>query len=62
LFGEVCEKFNISVPVLGSNGSANGTNVTSGMKPSSTGEPYDIIIVTGLGGGLLGFVVLAVLL
>jgi hypothetical protein len=61
------------VPVLGSNGSANGTNVTSGMKPSSTGEPYDIIIgaasgvpvgrfVTGLGGGLLGFVVLAVLL
>lgn len=28
LFGEVCQKFNISVPVLGSNSSGNGTNVT----------------------------------
>ncbi|KAH9809508.1 hypothetical protein Tdes44962_MAKER06115 [Teratosphaeria destructans] len=39
LFGEVCTQFNISVPVIGSNSSANGTNVTY---PSSTASmvPY----------------------
>lgn len=38
LFQEVCQPFNISVPILGSNSSANGTNVTftPGGSPSIT--------------------------
>jgi hypothetical protein len=39
LFGEVCQKFNISVPVLGSNSSSNGTNVTIGAPSQPSTEP-----------------------
>jgi hypothetical protein len=38
LFGEVCQKFNISVPVLGSNSSGNGTNVTVAAPPQPSTE------------------------
>lgn len=38
LFGEVCQKFNISVPVLGSNSSGNGTNVTVVAPPRPSTE------------------------
>lgn len=40
LFAEVCQQFNISVPVLGSNGSTNGTNVTTAPLPHSTTQPF----------------------
>ncbi|KAF2771712.1 hypothetical protein EJ03DRAFT_334641 [Teratosphaeria nubilosa] len=36
LFGEVCAQFNITVPVIGSNSSANGTNVTYTPPTAST--------------------------
>ena len=36
LFGEVCAQFNISVPVVGSNTSINGTNVTYPVPTAST--------------------------
>jgi hypothetical protein len=39
LFEEVCQKFNISVPVLGSNSSGNGTNVTVAAPPQPSTEP-----------------------
>ncbi|KAF2162263.1 hypothetical protein M409DRAFT_27266 [Zasmidium cellare ATCC 36951] len=39
LFGDVCSKFNISVPVVGSNSSANGTTVTP-PSPSGSIVPY----------------------
>ncbi|TKA69054.1 hypothetical protein B0A55_08714 [Friedmanniomyces simplex] len=39
LFGQVCAQFNISVPVLGSNSSANGTNVTYST-PTASPVPY----------------------
>lgn len=39
LFGQVCEAFNISVPVVGSNSSANGTNV-SFPSPTAIVTPY----------------------
>lgn len=38
LFGEVCKKFNISVPVLGSNNSGNGTTFVPSPFPST--EPF----------------------
>ena len=38
LFGEVCQKFNITVPVLGSNSSGNGTNVTAVAPPQPSTE------------------------
>ena len=38
LFGEVCQKFNITVPVLGSNSSGNGTNVTAVAPPQPLTE------------------------
>ena len=40
LFGEVCQKFNISVPVLGSNSSGNGTNVTVVVPPQPSTEAF----------------------
>jgi len=39
LFEEVCQKFNISVPVLGSNSSGNGTNLTVATPPQPSTEP-----------------------
>lgn len=38
LFGEVCQKFNITVPVLGSTSSGNGTNVTAVAPPQPSTE------------------------
>jgi len=41
LFGQVCAKYNISVPVLGSNSSTNGTNVTfPSPGPTASVVPY----------------------
>lgn len=40
LFGDVCQKFNISVPVLGSNNSGNGTNVTVVVPPQPSTEAF----------------------
>ena len=39
LFEEVCQKFNISVPVLGNNSSVDGTNVTAGSALQPSMEP-----------------------
>lgn len=69
LFGEVCQKFNISVPVLGSNSSGNGTNVTFGALPqpsaeSSTGsgdKAYGGRCLSWILSGLLCVAVFAVL-
>jgi hypothetical protein len=73
LFASVCSKFNISVPVLGSNGSANGTKVTTVTSPSlpnSTVEPFvgaarEVFVgkhAAWMGSGLVCFVVMAVLM
>lgn len=40
LFEEVCEKFNISVPVLGSNSSGNGSNVTVPVPAGPSTTPF----------------------
>jgi len=50
LFGDVCSQFNISVPVVGSNSSANGTNVTYPI-PTAPITPY-----TGHGNAVAGTV------
>lgn len=39
LFGEVCAQYNITVPTIGSNSSANGTNVTY-PSPTASITPY----------------------
>lgn len=61
LFGEVCAPFNISVPVVGSSGAVNGTNVTY-PSPSPS-----VVMSSGgwrkrveLGSGWLGSLVLVV--
>jgi hypothetical protein len=52
LFGDVCSKFNITVPVVGSNSSANGTNVTF-VPPSSTPTPTIVPSKGGAAASLL---------
>ena len=54
LFGEVCQKFNISVPVLGSNSSGNGTNVTTtATPPHPSMEPSTGLAGKAYSGGYL---------
>jgi hypothetical protein len=53
LFGEVCQKFNISVPVLGSNSSGNGTNVTVGVAPHQSTEGFTGLAAKTYSGGYL---------
>lgn len=55
LFGEVCQKFNISVPVLGSNSSGNGTNVTVVASPQPSAEPSTGSAGKAYGGGYLSW-------
>ena len=45
LFDEVCSQFNITVPILGSNSSVNGTNVTFPAHTAPSVVPY-----TGVAG------------
>lgn len=61
LFREVCAPFNISVPIVGSNSSVDGTNVTyPSPSPSivSTSEGGKKVI--GFGVGWVGSVVLMI--
>ena len=61
LFGQVCAKYNISVPVLGSNSSANGTNVTfPSPSPTVAVVPYTGTASFGPEGCAVLVVVLAV--
>jgi hypothetical protein len=70
LFGEICQKFNISVPVLGSNSSGKGTNVTVGVAPRPSTEGFTGLAAKTYSGryllwslsGILCTTVLAVLL
>jgi hypothetical protein len=55
LFGEVCQKFNISVPVLGSNSSGNGTNVTVPTPPQPSIEASTGLTAKMYSGGYLSW-------
>ncbi|KAK1058987.1 hypothetical protein LTR74_012963 [Friedmanniomyces endolithicus] len=59
LFGQVCAKYNISVPVLGSNSSTNGTNVTF-PSPMASAVPYTGVASVGPQGCGVVVIVLAV--
>ena len=66
LFEEVCQLFNISVPVLGNNGSANSTNVTVATSPqpsmdSSTGAAERVSTRRHISWTMSGAVCIAVL-
>ena len=61
LFGEVCQKFNITVPVLGSNSSGNGTNVTALAPPQPSTEPSTGWTGKAYSGGYLPWTLSSVL-
>jgi hypothetical protein len=61
LFGEVCQKFNITVPVLGSNSSGNGTNVTAVAPPQPSTEASTGWAGKAYSGGCLSWTLSGVL-
>ena len=70
LFGDVCQKFNVSVPVLGSNSSGNCTNATvvhppqpsTEASPGSADSMYSGGYLSWTLSGILCITVFAVLL
>lgn len=61
LFGEVCQKFNISVPVLESDSSGNGSNVTVAAPPRPSTEASTGSAGKAYGGGYMSWTLSGIL-